>query len=541
MAQASGSTAAPAREQWTGQLGFIIAAIGSAVGLGNIWRFPGVAFENGGGAFLIPYFVALLTAGIPILLFDYAVGHRFRGSPPLAFRRTAGRAGEAIGWFQVMINVFIATFYTVVVAWAASYFIFSFDLRWGDDAAGFFTGEYLRLAEAPVTLEFVPGVLLPVVIAWVAVLFIQGSGVAKGLQRANVIFMPLLVVSFLSLVIGALALPGAIDGVNAFFTPDFAALADPGVWVAAYGQIFFSLSVAFGIMLTYSSYRKRRSNLSSPGLVVAFANSSFELLAGVGVFATLGFFAMQQGIDVGDVSGTGVGLAFMTFPAVVAEMPMSQLFGVLFFGSIVMAGLTSLISVLEVVVSAFMDKFGLTRKQAVWGIGGVLAIVSILLYTTTSGLTALDTIDNWSNNIGIVAAAVVSTVTVMWVFRRGPELSFHLSTLSTFKAGRVWRILVSVLSPAVIGVMLVQVIGTLIAEGYEEYPSWYLLVFGWGAIVLMIVGVIVLTSMKWKREPTDFAPYPAYAPRSGESGQSGSSGPPAVDGASGSDIEGSGR
>ncbi|MBK0419300.1 sodium-dependent transporter [Leucobacter sp. CSA1] len=512
MTQSTSAPAAPQREQWSGQIGFIFAAIGSAVGLGNIWRFPGVAFENGGGAFLIPYFVALLTAGIPILLFDYALGHRFRGSAPLAFRRTAGRAGEAVGWFQVMINVFIATFYTVVVAWAASYFVFSFDLKWGDDATGYFVGEYLRVAEAPFTLDFVPAVLIPVVIAWVVVLLIQSTGVAKGIEKANVIFLPLLVVSFLALVIGALTLPGAVEGLNAFFTPDFAALADPQVWIAAYGQIFFSLSVAFGIMLTYSSYRKRRSNLSGPGLVVAFANSSFELLAGVGVFATLGFFAFQQGIPVSEVSGTGVGLAFMTFPAIVAEMPMSQLFGILFFGSIVMAGLTSLISVLEVVFSAVMDKFGLSRKQAVWGVGGVLALVSILLYTTTSGLTALDTIDNWANNIGIVASAVAASVVVMWIYKRGPELAFHVSQVSTFKVGRIWRLLVSVLGPVVIGFMLIQVVIGLVSEGYGGYPAWYTTLFGWGAVAVMLVAAGVFTALPWKRDPGGFTPYPAYPP-----------------------------
>lgn len=510
LAQNTSAQAAPQREQWTGQIGFIFAAIGSAVGLGNIWRFPGVAFENGGGAFLIPYFVALLTAGIPILLFDYVLGHRFRGSAPLAFRRTAGKAGEAIGWFQVMINVFIATFYTVVVAWAVSYFVFSFDLRWGDDATGYFVGEYLQVSESPITLDFVPAVLIPVVLVWFVVLLVQSTGVSKGIEKANVIFLPLLVASFLALVIGALTLPGAVEGINAFFTPDFAALADPQVWVAAYGQIFFSLSVAFGIMLTYSSYRKRRSNLSGPGLVVAFANSSFELLAGVGVFATLGFFAMQQGIPVSEVSGTGVGLAFMTFPAIVAEMPMSQLFGILFFGSIVMAGVTSLMSVLEVVFAAVMDKFGLSRKQAVWGVGGVLAVASILLYTTTSGLTALDTIDNWANNIGIVASAVVASIVVMWIYRRGPEFAFHISQVSTFKVGRTWRLLVSVLGPIVISFMLIQVVISLISEGYGGYPLWYTAVFGWGAVAVMVIAAGIFTALPWKRDPENFTPYPAF-------------------------------
>ncbi|MBC9954224.1 sodium-dependent transporter [Leucobacter sp. cx-42] len=510
-------TGAPKREQWTGQLGFIFAAIGSAVGLGNIWRFPGVAYENGGGAFLIPYFVALLTAGIPILLFDYAIGHRFRGSAPLAFRRAAGKGGEAIGWFQVMINVFIATYYAVVVAWAVSYFVFSFDLKWGDDAAGYFIGEFLQTSEAPFTMDFVPALLIPVAAIWAVVLIVQATGVAKGIEKMNVVFLPLLVITFLALVIGALTLPGALEGVSTFFTPDFAALAQPKVWIAAYGQVFFSLSVAFGIMVTYSSYRKRRSNLSAPGLVVAFANSSFELLAGVGVFAALGFFAAQQGIGVSDIEGiAGVSLAFITFPAIVAEMPMSQLFGILFFGSIFLAGITSLISVLEVIISAVMDKFGLSRKQSVWGVGGLLAIVSLLLYTTTSGLNTLDVIDNWVNNFGIVFAAVVSTVVVMWIYKRGPELSYHVSSLSTFKLGRTWRFFVGILSPVVIGVMLVQVVVSLVKDGYGTYPSWYTNLFGWGCVAIMVLAALILTFVPWKRSPDQFVPYPAFNAKQGK-------------------------
>ncbi|MGO3147326.1 MAG: sodium-dependent transporter [Leucobacter sp.] len=501
--------APPARAEWTGQVGFILSAIGSAVGLGNIWRFPGVAYENGGGAFLIPYIVALLTAGIPILFLDYAIGHRFRGSAPLALRRLAGKLGEGIGWFQVMICVFIAIYYTAVLAWASSYFVFSFDVKWGEDATGFFTGEYLQLAGEPFTMQFVPSVLIPLVIMWLVTLIVLGAGVVKGVQRLNVIAIPLLVVGFLILVVRALFLPGAVDGLNALFTPDFAALANPSVWVAAYSQIFFSLSVAFGIMLTYSSYRRRKSNLTTPGLVVAFGNSSFEILAGIGVFATLGFFAHQQGVAVGELEGlTGVGLAFMTFPAIVAEMPGGPIFGMLFFGSLTLAGLTSLISIMEVILAGVMDKFGLTRLQAVYGIGGVLAVVSVILFGTTSGLTALDTIDNWANNIGIVASAVVMTITVLWIRRSGTMLASHLSVLSTFKVGKIWLFFVTLLGPVVLGYMLVATIVNLVMEPYAGYSQGYLLIVGWGSVALMIVGSVILTSMRWRHNPDNFEPWP---------------------------------
>ncbi|KAA9135862.1 sodium-dependent transporter [Microbacterium caowuchunii] len=506
----------PPREQWTGQVGFILSAIGSAVGLGNIWRFPGVAYENGGGAFLIPYLVALLTAGIPILFLDYAIGHRFRGAAPTALRRLGGpraRWLESLGWFQVTIAFVIGLYYTAVIAWALSYFVFSFDLRWGDDPAAFFTGDYLHVGDPGFSLEFVPAVLFPLALVWIVTIVVLGAGVAKGLQRVNVVFLPLLVVAFLVLVVRALFLEGAPVGLDALFTPNWAALGDPNVWIAAYSQIFFSLSIAFGIMITYASYRRRRANLTGPGLVVAFANSSFEILAGIGVFATLGFFAVQQGVGIDDLEGlTGVGLSFITFPAIVSQMPGGPLFGCLFFGSLTMAGFTSLVSVLQVVSAAVQEKFGLSRRAAALGVGGVSAILSILLFSTTTGLLALDVTDQWANNIGIVASAVLMTILIIWVLRRGPELRYHLNAVSTFQVGRIWIFLVGVLGPIVLAYMLIQRIITLILEGYGGMPGWYLLLFGWGTIAFAVVAAIVLSVMAWRRSPDDFSAWPPFPP-----------------------------
>ncbi|OLT49034.1 sodium-dependent transporter [Cellulosimicrobium sp. CUA-896] len=500
------------REQWTGQVGFIVAAIGSAVGLGNIWRFPGVAYENGGGAFLVPYLVALLTAGIPILFLDYAIGHRFRGSAPTAFRRVA-RPFESLGWFQVMISFVIAVYYTAVIAWALSFFVYSFDLRWGDDPAGFFTGDYLQLADPGVSLDVVPSVLVPLVGVWVVVLVVLAAGVARGVQRANMVFLPLLVAAFLVLVVRALFLDGAVDGLNALFTPDWAALGDPNVWIAAYSQIFFSLSIAFGIMVTYASYRKRRANLTSPGLVVAFSNSSFEILAGIGVFATLGFLAGRQGVGVGELEGiSGPILSFVTFPAIVSEMPGGPFFGALFFLSLAMAGFTSLLSILQVVSAGFQEKFSWTPRQAALRVGVVCAVVSVALFSTTTGLIALDTADQWANNIGIVASAVLTCVLVLWVRRRGSELQYHLNAVSTFRVGAWWQVLVALLAPLVLGYMLVSRVVTLLVDGYEGYPGWYLALFGWGTVALLVVGALVLTALRWRRSPDAFVAWPPFPP-----------------------------
>ncbi|WP_402374664.1 sodium-dependent transporter [Isoptericola rhizosphaerae] len=506
------TTAAP-REQFTGQVGFILSAVGSAVGLGNIWRFPGVAYENGGGAFLVPYLVALLTAGIPILFLDYALGHRFRGGAPQAFRRVKGWL-ESLGWFQVMICVLIAVYYAAVVAWAASFFVYSFGLDWGDDPEAFFFGEHLQLPKSAgvdtvLTFDFVAAVLIPLVLVWVAVIAVLAAGVVRGVQRANVVFIPLLIVAFIALVVRALTLDGAVDGLNLLFTPNWSALGDPNVWIAAYGQIFFSLSVAFGIMITYASYRRRRSNMSGPGLVVAFSNSGFELLAGLGVFAAIGFLAADAGMAVADLSIAGVGLAFVTFPAIVSEMPAGAFFGALFFGSLVMAGFTSLVSILQVVSAALQEKFALSRRAATIGLGVVLGTVSVLGFSTTTGLILLDTADAFVNNIGIVASAIFMCVFVIWFYRRGPELRYHLNAVSTFQVGRWWYVCVGAIVPVMLIVMLVQYVITRINEPYEGYDTTYLLFAGWGSVALLVVGAIVFTLPRW-RGRDEFAAWPPY-------------------------------
>lgn len=476
---------------------FILAAIGSAVGLGNIWRFPYVAYENGGGAFLIPYLVALLTAGIPFLLMDYAIGHKHRGSAPLSFARMR-RGAEFLGWWQVGICFLIAVYYAAVIAWALRYMLFSLDEAWGDDPEGFFVTEFLETGEPGVSLEVVLGVLTPLVIVWVAVLVIMALGVEKGVGRLSLYFIPILIVAFAILVVRAVTLDGAMDGLDAFFSPNWEALTEPGVWAAAYGQIFFSLSIGFGIMITYSSYVDRRSDMPGAGLVVGFANSGFELLAGIGVFAALGFMAQASGVAVDEVVEGGIGLAFIVFPAMISQAPAGALIGVLFFGSLVIAGLTSLVSVIEVVISAVRDKFEMTRVGASMAVGVPAALMSLVLFSTTSGLHVLDIVDHFINQYGILLVAVVSMLVVAWAMRALPILADHLNRTGSLRLGKIWFALLAVVAPLALGYILVDALVADIKTPYGGFPDWMLAVFGWGGAVGVVVFGLVASLVRWR-------------------------------------------
>ncbi len=469
---------------------FILAAIGSAVGLGNIWRFPYVAYENGGGAFMLPYLVALLTAGLPFLLLDYGLGHRYRGSAPLAFRR-ASRATEGLGWWQVGICFVIAVYYAAVIAWAARYAFFSFDKAWGDDPEGFLFGSFLQAGDPGIGLDFVSGVTVPLVLVWVAVLAIMALGVQKGIGAAATIFIPILLVAFAALVVVALTLDGASAGLDALFTPDWSALGETSVWIAAYGQIFFSLSVGFGIMITYASYVGRRSDMTGSGLVVGFANSGFELLAGIGVFAALGFMATSAGTSVDEVATDGLGLAFIAFPAIINEAPAGALIGILFFGSLVVAGVTSLVSVIEVVISAVRDKFEMTRIGASMAVGVPAALISITLLGTTTGVYVLDIVDHFINRFGILVVAVASMVVLSWLARKTELLRDHLNRDGSVHIGRWWLWLIGLVAPAALTFILVSEVINNVQEPYEGYPSWMLNSIGWGlALAVMVLGFL---------------------------------------------------
>ncbi|SFJ40973.1 neurotransmitter:Na+ symporter, NSS family [Halobacillus dabanensis] len=498
------------RAQWGTRAGFILAAVGSAIGLGNIWRFPAVAYENGGGAFFIPYLFALLTAGIPLLVMEFTIGHKYRGSAPLSFFKM-NRKTEWLGWWAVLVSFVISTYYAVIIAWAISYSIFAFNLSWGDDTEGFLFSEYLQLSVDPgQTGSLVPGVLIPLLIVWLVTLGVLFKGVKKGIEVANKIFIPTLVVLFLIIVIRAITLPGAAEGLQTFFAPDFSAIMDSSVWVAAYGQIFFSLSIAFAIMITYSSYLPKKSDLTNNAFIAGFGNSSFELLAGIGVFGALGFMASQSNVPVGEVVSGGVGLAFVVFPQIINEFPaLNGLFGFLFFASLVLAGLSSLISISETYVAGLSEKFGLSRKAAV-GLGGGLAALISLLFATQGGLFFLDAADYFINQFGVAFVGLVEVVVIAWFLRKLGDFQNHANGISDIRLGGWWKICLGGITPIVLGFMMFDLFKTNLLKqfetetgNYEGYTDGFILFGGWFVAAFALVVGFFMTLKRWDAKAVD--------------------------------------
>ena len=484
------------RETWGSRAGFILAAVGSAIGLGNIWRFPYMAFENGGGAFLIPYFFALVTAGIPILILEFSLGHKGKGSAPLTFTKL-NKNWEWLGWWQVLISFVIAVYYVAVVAWAISYIGYSFTLAWGDDTVAFFTGDFLGLTDSPFNLGGFRGIIVATTLfSWLISFIVLYAGVKKGIEKANKVFMPLLIVILLIVVIRGITLPGAADGLERLFKPDFSKIFDGQVWVAAYGQIFYSLSIGFAIMVTYSSYLPKKSDIVNNAFMTGLLNCGFSVLSGIAVFSMVGFMTYQAGGELPSQL-SGVFLAFATIPEAISQLPaFNVLIGVMFFLSLTFAGLSSFISINEVLVASIVEKMGISRKKAVVSYTIIAGLIS-LIFATGAGLYILDIVDHWINSFGVVLSGVVELIIIGWIFKL-TSLREHFEPLSDFNVGKWWEFTIKFVTPAVLGITVIQNFIGEFTNPYGGYQVAPLIAYGWSVALLTIILGVIISKSKWK-------------------------------------------
>lgn len=486
------------REQWGSRTGFVLAAVGSAIGLGNIWRFPYMAYENGGGAFFIPYLFAMLTAGIPFMILEFTMGHKFRGAAPKTLSKINSKF-EWLGWFQVMIAAVIGVYYIAIIGWSISYVGLAVNQGWGTDPNAYFFGEYLQLGSdnSPSKLGSIQWhIAIPMIVAWGITFAAIFSGVKGGIERAGKIMMPVLFIMVIALIGRMIFLPGALDGLNYLFEPDFSKLTDPTVWAAAYGQIFFTLSVGFAIMLAYSSYLPEKSDISNNALMTVLINCGFSIVAGILIFSVLGYMAQEQGKALTDVVSAGVGLAFVTIPAAINLLPAPYILGPLFFLALVVAGLSSHISIIEAVTSAFIDKLKWSRKKAASIVCGVGLLVS-LSFATNGGLLLLDLVDFFINNIALLASCLIELLLVGWLFKLA-DIREYANKISEVTIGVWFDLCIRFLSPIMIAIILANKIITTITDGYGGYEISDLLTLGWGLIAAMLVIAIVVNSKKSK-------------------------------------------
>ena len=449
------------KSEWNSNIAFIMAMIGSAVGLGNIWRFPNVLYSNGGGSFMIPYIVSLFLLGISFVLVEYAVGFKFKKSLAQILYFIKEKL-EPVAWFVLLIVFLITTYYVCVVGWDFIYIILSLTKAWGSNPDLYFANNVLHASDSITGIfTIVPNVLISVALIWFILWFILKRDLNEGIGFVSKLLLPILCAIVVIIVAFSLTLPGASTGYTQIFTPDWSALTNLNVWLAAFGQIVFSLSLGMAIALTYASYLPGGSKLVDNAILVAFSNSGFEVFNSIGIFSILGFMAVTSGIPFNELVTEGTGLAFVVFPQVFNIMgPWSAIIAPLFFLCILFAGITSAMALLEGVCYSISEKFLIERKKTATVVCIVGFLISVL-FATASGSTILGVFDAFLNNFALLFAVLLECIIFGWIYDFD-ELIKTLNENSRIKVGKTWKAVIKYILPiCILGLWIQGVYTTL--------------------------------------------------------------------------------
>jgi len=444
------------RGQWGSRLGFILAAAGSAVGLGNIWRFPYVTGENGGAAFVFVYLLCVFLIGLPLLYVELSLGRASQRNPIDAFKATRPGSPFFLTGFLCLAACFVVlTYYGVIAGWTVGYFIAQI------------TQTQLDFAEYTAN----PVAVLPVFALFiVATIYIVSAGVEKGIEKWSKMLMPLLFFLIFVIIVRSLTLEGASKGLSYYLDPDFSKI-DGKVVLMALGQAFFSLSVGWGLMITYGSYIPKSQNIVTSGFWVAIADTGVAILGGLMVFPAVFAFGMDP--------GEGAGLTFKTLPAVFAQMPAGWFIGALFFLLLSVAALTSSISMLEVPVSYFVDKDKGARKTSAILVGifaFIVGIPSALSHGASSYLTELTLfgktgfqgiIDQVFGTLCLIVISLLLSLYVGWVWKPKNAIReieegcpwFTKPFAGAVSLASVWTVFIKFICPIVITLVLLDGLG----------------------------------------------------------------------------------
>lgn len=436
-----------AREHWSGRFGFIMATAGSAVGLGNIWKFPYEAGQNGGGAFLLLYLLFVAIFGLSLVIAELILGRTTQRNPVGAFRALGGGAWPLVGGVGVLAGFVILSFYIVVAGWTLAYFGFMVSGSLGSDPAQL--GERFG--------EFVSSPVSPILYAGLFMLICVGvviGGVNAGIEKASRLLMPALFILLILLVIRSVTLPGAGAGLSYYLQPDWSKVTAETI-SSAIGQAFFSLSLGMGALVTYGSYLRSTDTIPGSAAIIVGLDTMVAVLAGLMILPAVFAFGFDP--------SAGPGLTFITIPAVFAQMPGGAFFGMAFFGLLAVAALTSAISLLEVVVCYFTDEHGLGRKPAtllVAAIGFALGIPASLSLGIWSDFTVpgtekniFDFLDFTASNLMLPGGGMLTAIFVGWRWSQPAADALIKGGLPPALAS-IWVFVLRYIAPVGIGYIL---------------------------------------------------------------------------------------
>ncbi|CAH3193820.1 unnamed protein product [Porites evermanni] len=492
------------REHWGRQIEFVFACVGFAVGYGNFWRFPYMCFKNGGGAFLIPYISFLLLGGIPLFFMELSIGQILQAGPVKVWRKLSPFF-SGIGFAMITVSFMVSVYYNVILAWSIYYLYNSFtsDLPWDGChhawntercyqlKAGFNMSNYGNTTKVSASKEFFihnvlemtdgieqPGHLnykltVCLFVAWVLVYFCIWKGIrttGKVVYVTATLPYAFLVILF----IRAITLPGALDGIMYYITPEWTKLADPTVWIDAASQILYSLAIGFGVLIGFASYNRRTNDIYKDGLVISLINCGTSVFAGFVVFAVVGHMAHIQDTSPAQVASQGPGLVFIVYPATLGQLPAPQFWSVVFFLMLITLGLDSQFGQVEVVAAAIIDQYELQRyREAI-----VLAVCFVmfalgLTCVTQGGIYVFNLFDSFSAGISLLFLVTFELLVVGWIYG-AKKLAEDIEANTGRRVSRWWIMCWKVVTPSmVVGIFLFSIIKykSVAYEG-RTYPSW---------------------------------------------------------------------
>lgn len=435
------------RSSFSGNIGFILAAAGSAVGLGNLWRFPYLAAQYGGGIFLLVYLILVFTFGFSLLILEIAIGRKTKVSSITAYEKLNKKFGW-MGVLSLLIPMLILPYYSVIGGWVIKYMTVFLTGQGKAAADSAYFGGFISQTASPLVMFVLYITLTAVIVA---------LGVEKGIERVSKFLMPVLILITIGITIFVATIPGAGEGMKYYLLPDFSKFSIKTL-CAAMGQLFYSLSIAMGIMVAYGSYVKDDINLNNSVTNIQIFDTLVAVLSGMMIVPAVYVFSGEEGLQTG-----GAGLMFKTLPRVFDAMPMGNLIGAAFFILVFLAALTSSISLMEAVVSMFMDKFKMTRKKAaatVYVITVILGIPSALGYgiwshITVLGMDFLSFFDYISNSVMMPILAIATCVLAGW-FMDLKEIEDEITKNGeSFKRRKVFRVMIKYIAPVFLVVILV--------------------------------------------------------------------------------------
>lgn len=487
------------RDTWNTRTAFILASIGSAIGLGNIWRFPFVCYENGGGAFLIAYAIVLFLVGIPLLMLEFGIGQRAHQAGPGAFRQFHLKF-EWFGWIATGVAFVIVIYYAIVMSWAVNYTYQSFTLGWGENPKDYFYQTLLGLSSGiSETGKFQWSVFWGLLVSWICVI----ACIWKGTKTVSKVIYFTVTVPWLLLVvfvIRGITLPGAAKGLLFYLKPEMKMLLNFNLWLQAISQVCFSLSVGFAVMVAYGSFLKKDADIVQNAMIIGVADALTAFVGGLAVFGALGHKAFVEGKAITEIAKGGPGLAFVTYPEIINNLPFAPLFGFLFFIMLLLLAIDSAFSIVEAVTTAIHDKTGWSHKQSNLIVATIAFLLGIPL-CFGSGLFILDTYDHFMMHIGLPMVVLLECIIVGYYFGAG-KMREYLNVHSIHKANKWWDYRIKLILPGAILVMFIKEIADRFKGAYSGYWGTDVL-YGWRIIILIIFISFVMTKISQNKENTE--------------------------------------